>query len=327
MLFVLRKSLFPVSIVCFALVLLSGSVQPSDSIAAVTRGAFTYRLDNPAYIDQVDSILVRTRSQLQLMLRDSLSFSSNVYLVESLSRFNRIVGGKFPEWGAAVAIPPRHLIAIKSPDRFNSNKSLRELVAHEYTHLALGHRLRGVNPPRWLNEGMAVLVSMEWTWGDNLTMNFASVTGDFVPLSEIERVNQFAGRRARLAYAESYLSVKYLFDEYGVEAVNTLLDRLAQRQSVDSALMASTGSNYSDFEEEFRVYLHQRYNLISLVFDTMYFWLGLAIILVIGGVLSIRRRRKQYEQWDEDEKLASTDFDYGDPDHPEQIDDDESWRE
>jgi hypothetical protein len=33
-----------------------------------------------------------------------------------------------------------------------------------------------------------------------------------------------------------------------------------------------------------------------------------------------------YKKWEEDEKYQSTDFDYGDPDNPEQIDDeDEPW--
>ncbi len=92
------------------------------------------------------------------------------------------------------------------------------------------------------------------------------------------------------------------------------------------ALMASTGSNYRDFDEEIRVYLRQRFNLIGLVADTMYFWLALAIIVVIGFILKMRKRRQYYKKWEEEEKLASTDFDYGDPDNPEDADDDEPWR-
>jgi LPXTG-motif cell wall-anchored protein len=90
--------------------------------------------------------------------------------------------------------------------------------------------------------------------------------------------------------------------------------------------MASVGSNYADFEQELHVYWRDRFNFLALLMDSMYFWLGLAIILIIGGILAIRRRRSYYRKWEEEEKYASTDFDYGDPDDPEQVDDDEPWR-
>jgi hypothetical protein len=120
--------------------------------------------------------------------------------------------------------------------------------------------------------------------------------------------------------------VQYLYDLYGIDAVNQFLDSVASGVSVDGALMASIGSNYADFEREFYVYLRQRHNFAALLADTMYFWLGLAIILVVGAVLTMRRRRKYYDRWEQDERLESTDFDYGDPDSPEKTDDDEPWR-
>ncbi|MCK4461083.1 MAG: LPXTG cell wall anchor domain-containing protein, partial [candidate division Zixibacteria bacterium] len=68
------------------------------------------------------------------------------------------------------------------------------------------------------------------------------------------------------------------------------------------------------------------FNIATLFMDTMFFWLGLAMIVIIAAFLRYRKRRKYYKQWEEEEKLHSTDFDYGDPDNPEQIDDDEPWR-
>ena len=129
-----------------------------------------------------------------------------------------------------------------------------------------------------------------------------------------------------MAYSESYLAVQYLFDGYGIETVTIFLDEIARGASMDQALMASTGSKYADFETEFRVYLQGRFNLVGLLADTMYFWLFLAIITVFGFILWLRRRRAYYRRWEEEERLASTDFDYGDPDHPEVVDDDEPWR-
>jgi len=296
--------------------------------SSVQKGQFRYVFDNPAYIDEADSILRQTRTLLHSMLSDSLTGVVEVFLVESQPRFDSLIGGSFPDWGAAAAIPSRQRIVVKSPDRFNVNKSLRELLAHEYAHLALAHRVGPGSPPRWLDEGIATMASMEWRWSNNLTMGLASVMGNFVPLREIDHVNRFGASKARLAYAESYLAVTYLHDEYGPGVLNLLLDSLSGGAGQDRALLAATGSDYANFEQEFRIYLQRRFNFISLVADTMYLWLALAIVVIIGAIIKMSRRKQYYDKWKKEEELASTDFDYGDPDNPElPDDDDEPWRQ
>lgn len=67
--------------------------------------------------------------------------------------------------------------------------------------------------------------------------------------------------------------------------------------------------------------------MVSLFMDTMFFWLGLAIVVIIGSWLRVRKKRRLYRKWEQQEQLESTDFDYGDPANPEKIeDDDEPWR-
>ena len=292
----------------------------------VQRGAFTYYFDHPQYITLADSTLQQTRTRLQNLLDNDLDFSSEIFLAGDQAAFDSLIGGLFPDWGAAAAIPVRQRIVIKSPDRFPLSRPLSELLSHEYSHLALAHRTGLHEAPRWFDEGLAMVVSMEWAWSDNLIMNLAVVFGQFIPLDEIEQVNRFSESRAHLAYSESYLAVQYLFDVYRIEGVKLFLDEIARGASMDQALMVSTGSKYADFESEFRVYLQGRFNLVGLLADTMYFWLFLAIITVIGFILWLLRRRTYYRKWEEEERLASTDFDYGDPDNPEDADDDEPWR-
>lgn len=317
--------LYALSLVIATAVMAGAVVQASEE--PIQRGYFAYFFDNSYYIAAADSTLKSTRSRLQSLLQNDLAFSADVYLVASETTFDSLIGGRFPDWGAAAAIPIWKRIVIKSPDRFQLNRPLGELLSHEYAHLALAHRTGLRSAPRWFDEGFAMVASMEWSWSQNLSMNLAAVTGDFVPLREIAGVNRFGQARARLAYAQSYLTVQYLFDVYGIEAVNIFLDEIAMGRSLDEALMASTGSDYGDFEREMHVYLQGKFNLVGLVSDTMYFWLALAVIVVIGFILSLRRRKQYYRQWEEEERLTSSDFDYGDPDHPEEIDDDEPWRQ
>ena len=292
----------------------------------VTRGHMVYYLDVPGYLDKVDESLVDVRSRLQDLLADSLDFTAEIHLVTTEEHFRELIGDEFPDWGAAAAVPSRNLIVVKSPDNFNIHRPLTELMAHEYAHLALHKRVSNGRIPRWFDEGLAMMVSAEWDMSESATMSLAVITGGLVPLQQIEWLNNLGESRARLAYAQSYLAVQYMYKEYGTELVNVFLDSLDAGSTLNTALISSTGSNFADFEEEYLVYLRQRFNVLVLVMDSMYFWIIMVAIFILGAVLTLRRRKKYYREWEEQEKLASTDFDYGDPDNPEDVDDDEPWR-
>ena len=286
----------------------------------------TFFLDSASQSAMADSVITDTRRRLIRLLQDSLDYRPEIHIVALKQRFDSLIGGAFPDWGAAAAMPTRGMIVLKSPDAFNVGKSLRELLAHEYSHLALAHRTGWHRAPRWFDEGLAMYVSSEWGWTNNIAMSRAALFGELVPLSSIEAVNRFSSPRAEVAYAQSYQAVKYLIDVYRVDAVTVFLDRIREGGSIDSALVAATGSTYADFDAEFGTYIKGRYNLATLFMDTMYLWIFLALVVIVGGFLSYRRRKQYYQKWDEQEKLASTDFDYGDPDKPEVPDDDEPWR-
>lgn len=292
----------------------------------VTRPWAEYYFDNERYIPKADSSLSKAKDLLTRYLGMLEMPPVKVYLVEDLDRFERLVGGRFPEWGAAAALPSRNLIAIKSPDKHRLGKSLTELMAHEYVHIVLAHRTNFAPVPRWFNEGLAMFVAMEWGWENNMAMSKAGALGQFISLQEIDQVNTFSGPRAQLAYAQSYLAVKYLYETYGERSLVRFASAIAAGGDVDDALMAAAGATMSEFETEYHVYLTEHYNLVSLFTNTMLFWLLLALLVLIGVFVKWRQRRKYYKKWEEEEKYHSTDFDYGDPDNPEQADDDEPWR-
>ncbi|MEW6051993.1 MAG: hypothetical protein AB1644_13145 [Candidatus Zixiibacteriota bacterium] len=300
-----------------------GAYEPPESVA---REYAVYHLDNKTYLSAADSIVVSTRRRLIALIRDSLDYRPDIYVVGDLAYFQSLIGGGFPDWGAAAAVAPLRRIVIKSPDRFRVNRSLGELLAHEYTHLVVEKRTGFYRPPRWFDEGMAMTMSMEWSWSDNLAMSQAAVFGQFINLNQIDNVNRFGEGKAHVAYATSYLALEYFVRQYGLDAVNRFLDEIARGKSVDSALIISTGATESEFDQDLRAALSSRFNITSLFMDTVYFWTALAILVVVGAYLKWRKRRTYYKKWRDEEKFESTDFDYGDPDRPEQTDDEEPWR-
>ena len=101
-----------------------------------------------------------------------------------------------------------------------------------------------------------------------------------------------------------------------------------KNRSIEEAIYVTTGATMAEFELDFEKSLHKQFNFVSLFMDTIFFWIALAGVVVYAFVLQFKKRREYYKKWDEEEKLQSTDFDYGDADNPEQIedDDDEAWR-
>lgn len=272
---------------------------------------------------EVERAVQDARGKLAAILKDTLSYKPDIYIAGGREEFARLTGTTFPDWGAAAARPFEKQIVLKSPAHFDVGKPLAEMVKHEYAHLALADRVNGQWVPRWIDEGVAMYISAEWDWTDNLAMGRAVVFRSVLALHEIENLNAFGEGQAQTAYAQSYLAVKYLLDRYGVGPFNVMLDQFRKRATIDQALTEAIGATYIEFEEEFYTFLTGRYNLVSIFTDMYFLWIFLALVVVVGFAIKTIRRHRYYKKWDEEEKYQSTDFDYGHPDDPERTDDDD----
>ncbi len=303
------------------------SGESAGTEGGLSRDYFVYHSEDPRYLETVDGAVTKTRQLLFELTGDTLPYRPAVHIANDMADFNDLIGGKFPDWGAAAAFPERRLIAIKSPAHFNINRTLSELVAHEYAHLLVAQATGLFSAPRWFEEGMSMYVSAEWSWSDNLAMSKAAVFGQLIDLAEINNVNRFNESKAHVAYAESYLALKYLVDTYDADVITRYLESISGGDTPEEAIYAATGSTELEFASDFKVYLQQNFNVMSLFMDTIFFWLGLSVLVIIGSWLRYRKKRQYYRKWEKQERLESTDFDYGDPANPEEIEeDDEPWR-
>ncbi len=300
--------------------------KPILKIDSVEKEHFIYYFDDTYLIESADSILNSARKKMFDLIKIYPSYKPSIYLLNGDDDFKKVTRGLLPHWGAAAAFPSRKLIAVKSPLTHNLNKSLSALLFHEYSHLLLEERTGYNRVPRWFNEGLAMYVSTEWSWSDNIALGKASAFGNIIRLPDIEEVNRFSASKAHVAYAESYMAVKYFLDEYGKSSLNIFLNELAKGESVADAFLHSTGSNYKQFNNDYNIFILKQFNLSSLFMDTLFLWLFLAGVVLFATFKRYKKKKEYYKKWEEEEKLHSTDFDYGDPDQPEKLDDDESWR-
>lgn len=309
---------------------LSANSQVSDAEG----GDFVFEADLPGgryyganrrHFAEVEQGIALAQSRAVELFGAAAVDSFTVYLIDHPDQLRGFVGAGFPDWGAAAAQPDLRRIIIKAPELTTADKPLALLAAHEYAHLLVGALADG-SAPRWLDEGLAMYLSSEWTFSDFTAISLASLRGAFIPLPEIERLNSFDEGAAHIAYAQSYLAVRYLVEYYGPEALGDALALLGEGRSADEALQQTIGIGLAGFEAELFAYIRERHTLVGVLMGSTIFWLALAALVVIGAALARKRKAARYRKWDEEERLQSTDFDYGDPDNPEKIEDeDRPW--
>ncbi len=251
---------------------------------------------------QTEDILQSAYQRISRTLQDSLTSITDVYIADTDKEFQSETGTSFPDWGIGCAIPERHLIVVKSPVKFRYGKSLEQVLQHELAHIFLNEKVKGKRVPRWLDEGFAMMQSQEWTIGQDVVVARAVLTNSIFPLSKIESLNRFNQSQANLAYTLSFLAISYIFREYGEEGFIQMVDLLSRGDDLDQVFLKSTGSDYISFQTEFYDYIKTRYQWISLLGDTYFFWLGLAFLIVLLYLLKKRYTKKILKRWEEEEK-------------------------
>ncbi len=285
-----------------------------------------YHANNLEKYEAINARILLARELSDSLLGAANTDSYDLYVVGSEPQFDSLVRGVFPHWGAAVAIPQLNRIVLKSLHLKRSKKTLATLAAHEFAHLQT-HARSGGRAPRWLDEGLAMYFAGEWNYESFLSLSMAAARGNLISLAEIESLNSFSESQAQVAYAESYMAVRYFFEYYGAEGMRDVLAGLKQGLSIDSAMQNAFGLSEVQFEVEAFADIRDNQTLMGIVMGSSLFWGALALVVVIGFVRAMLNRKKRYAQWEEEERYQSTDFDYGDPDNPEKIDDDEPWKQ
>jgi hypothetical protein len=101
-------------------------------------------------------------------------------------------------------------------------------------------------PPRWLNEGLAVYETESYGASDRSQVEGAAQSGTLIPLDGL--TGQFPnGNDFFLAYAESVASVDYMIRTYGSDSLVSLVRSYASGRTDDEAFTAALGIDMTAF--------------------------------------------------------------------------------
>jgi len=151
-----------------------------------------------------------------------------------------------PDWAGGaydgrIEIPVRGL----SED----DPSLIRVARHEYAHRVIA-QLSGGHCPVWLNEGLAVWAEEDQEGDHEAAAQRVIEAQELFSLADLNRpFATFSQTRAGVAYAESYLAVRYLIDSYNSRSIPVLLSTLKSKPKLADAFAAVYPHDLASFEE------------------------------------------------------------------------------
>lgn len=282
---------------------LGTSAEESVRIAGGVR--FTFEPADAPFVEHVLGIVREASPHLRATLGLPAADTIHVHIAPTQEAFLTYTPGAIPDWGAGYAVPHRRLVVLRSPRITGTYDGSEELVVHELAHVMLHSALRGVDIPRWLDEGFAMHMAREWGFWDRASLVVAVVSGNLVPLGAIQGVNTFPEHRAQLAYQESALAVRYILRRYGEAGLHVLFDSLSRTGSIDQASFDAFGVSIVGFERDWLEYMERNYGWRMLLGESLSFVIApLFGVLCLLAYLRIRRRRRAtLRQWAREEEV------------------------
>ena len=240
--------------------------------------------------------VIRTSIEKQLALTIP---SVEIYLSHSESQMQdqaqKQEGYRPPEWAHGLAYAHSRHIYLHAM----SHQELQRVCMHEMIHIALGQKQR---IPRWVNEGVAIIVSEGISWQRMLHMQQTSLVGRFLSFEQITRTFPRSSTQAQLAYAQSTHMLSWLRDRYGMPSLQKWIHALMEGSTIPQATLKHFAKPWRMIENDWiKTHSYHPLNLISfLLQETTLFFIAILIFL-IGGRRVLKRRKEQRALLDHNE--------------------------
>jgi len=208
-----------------------------------------------------------------------------------------------PDWVTGIAYHRLSMIYLKSPRAISGmHYDLKKTFVHELSHVLLGSALgNATHIPQWLNEGVAMYQSREWSFNRVSTMTQAVITDSLIPLSDITSGFPLERTKSELAYCQSFYLISFLITEYGRKKFHDFIRCYTRGSSLEDALLKVYSLNLHQLEEMWYSYLKLRFSWIPIITSTTTLWFLITLIFLYGYIKKRRSARMTLHQWDEDE--------------------------
>jgi hypothetical protein len=224
-----------------------------------------------------------------------------IILAESETEYKDLTGSKIPAWSAGVAFNLKGKIILKPGNYFNPEQ-YREALLHELVHLYIAEYI-GINKlPLWINEGLAMYLSNKSiSWQESIFIGNSITSGNILQLTEIDSILIFGFTKARLAYLEAFLAIKYIIKEHNEQILINLIHDFGNSKSIDQIFFRNLGYDFYEFENEFYKEIKRNYRwMVFLQFENL-LWFFLVLIIIVAFFVKKLHNRKIYRDWNNED--------------------------
>jgi hypothetical protein len=249
--------------------------------------------------EHADSIAESVSKQIGFAFRERV----HVIVAPDQERFHSVqpAGARVPDWAVGVAYPHRSLIVLLKDPRGNILKTFE----HEVCHILLGRAFGSDHQvPRWLHEGMAIIVAGQWNMQRLSTMTMAVLTGSLLSMEDITHAFPRDKRRAELAYCQSFYFISFLKSKFGDDEFRTFLSVYSSCKDFKLALWKTYFLRWDEIEEQWLGYLKVRFSWIPILFSTGALWFLASLVFIWGYFHKKRKARRKMRQWELEEMLS-----------------------
>jgi hypothetical protein len=194
------------------------------------------------------------------------------------------------------------VVAVKTPRIQPTRADYEGVVRHEIIHLLLARNYNTLAMPRWLNEGITMILSGEHRVGDRFTAGYMYVRGSLIPYVELPIVLEAVDYDGRLgeAYAQSLSMTEYLMKRLGEDRFWRMVRELDTRTFPD-ALESVGGLTVPEFVDAWQASLWK----VALIFSLVSGFSAFQLMIVLAALAYWRKRRRGLallRQWDEEDE-------------------------
>ncbi len=253
----------------------------------------------------------KKRRRVSAFIGYDFKHKTKVYLAPDRKSYSAVQPRAIiPEWSVGVAFIKENTIVIYTPGaraKEAGKYDMNRVFIHELSHIFMGKGIPGRETPRWIDEGVAQYLAVEWSKTDSFRLTLAYILGRLIPLEELMYSWPKEGRKARLAYLQSRTLVGYLARQRSLRDIIALL---IEGKTGQEAVMLSTGMTIRDLERHWKEYIGKVYTWIFLFFRPEFIWTFMALLFLAAYWRVRVRSRKKLKKMALEEEME--DFHRGD---------------
>ncbi|MEJ2485947.1 MAG: peptidase MA family metallohydrolase [Anaerolineales bacterium] len=211
-----------------------------------------------------------------------------VYIYRNDSQLQMALNITNARWIAGHANPAENIIVTSIPTGTGDLLDIKRQIPHELTHIRLYYYLEEnyANLPAWYNEGLASLAELYYLPEYREILDAAWKNDNLIPMSNLCSTFPSEPNLAGLAYAQAESFVRFLYNQYGKDGLQRLLDAYKQGHTCSNSLQEAFNLDLDELQKE---WYQDTFNssILPQSLNTAVTWIILLLVIVISPTLLI----------------------------------------